>query len=899
MGFRPGQAKAPSVGISGGGGTTPHLMGGAKHLADTIVNIKTKVSPGSLYTTDPNEIAVTTAKPAPVAADMILIEDSADSNKKKMTTFGYLTGLYVSLQAATPGSAQSGNINISGTILSHLTKSVTLNASDPSATGYPQLIVASDIGSYFFTVYGSTSIGTLNKNWLTLADGPTGNARMVLDPSGNLSLGGTVGASGAGSYLQVTSTGIGIGLTNMSSPAAALHIKAGTNAAGTAPLKFTSGVSLGTPEAGSVEFTTDDLYFTITTAAARKGIVLNDGSNLTSARVPFATTNGRLTDSANMTFVSETLSVTRATNAFTSQVKASNSSNAGAAVITVESDSGKYQIAAHGSALGAGYFPTCLITATTGGQVLFILQPNGDAGLGGNILSNSLNGSALQIHNAGRLGIGLATLSSVSAILHLKAGTASSGTSPLKFNSGTSMTLPEAGAMEFTTDNLYFTITTAAARKNVTLDEGLTSTRVPFATTNGRLTDSANMTFAGETLLITRSSILSSSQLRIQSTSTTGTADMSIESDTGKFFFAINGSAAAAMYLPNDLIILNGNTAAVVFAVDGSNNVGIGGNITGPTFAGSYLNLQSTGISTALSITSPLIISTRNTTASSSQMKAENINVLGTAVLSVESDTGKYAFAVNGSSNIAAYQPNNLLIINLVSGAINFSLTATNSIGIGGNINNSTLAGAAMFISASGFVGIGLANLAAVSAVMHLKAGTTAAGTAPLKFTSGTSLTIAEAGTMEFTTDNLYFTITTAAARKNVTLDEGLTSTRVPFVTTNGRLTDSANMLFSATTGITVKGYAGNVRSETDSCTEAANDELIVMNKGTAATVTLLAATGSGRQRIVKNIGAGTVTVDAATNGGTIDGSGTIPLIQWDSAILIDYGVNLWVAVYC
>ncbi len=60
---------------------------------------------------------------------------------------------------------------------------------------------------------------------------------------------------------------VGIGTT---SPTAALHLKAGTTAANTAPLKFTSGDLLTTPEVGSVEFLNDAFYGTITTGAARK-----------------------------------------------------------------------------------------------------------------------------------------------------------------------------------------------------------------------------------------------------------------------------------------------------------------------------------------------------------------------------------------------------------------------------------------------------------------------------------------------------------------------------------------------------------------------------------------------------------------------------------------------------
>lgn len=90
-----------------------------------------------------------------------------------------------------------------------------------------------------------------------------------------------------------------------------IHLKAGTSSASTAPIKLTSGTNMTAAEAGAIEFTTDDLYFTITTGAARKGFVLNDGTNLTSGRIPFATTNGRLTDDADLTFATDTLTATK------------------------------------------------------------------------------------------------------------------------------------------------------------------------------------------------------------------------------------------------------------------------------------------------------------------------------------------------------------------------------------------------------------------------------------------------------------------------------------------------------------------------------------------------------------------------------------------------------------
>ncbi len=90
------------------------------------------------------------------------------------------------------------------------------------------------------------------------------------------------------------------------------------------------------------------------------------------------------------------------------------------------------------------------------------------------------------------------------------------------------------------------------------------------------------------------------------------------------------------------------------------------------------------------------------------------------------------------------------------------------------------------------------------TALLHLAAGTTAATTAPLKFTSGTSMTTAEPGAVEMTTDDLFFTITTGAARKRLVLADpvgGLTSGRVSFTTTNGRQTDVSTFLFVNTAG--------------------------------------------------------------------------------------------------
>ena len=57
-----------------------------------------------------------------------------------------------------------------------------------------------------------------------------------------------------------------------------ITIRPGTTAAGTAPLKFTAGSLLATPEAGAVEFYADDLYVTTSTPTRMTIAAYNDAA---------------------------------------------------------------------------------------------------------------------------------------------------------------------------------------------------------------------------------------------------------------------------------------------------------------------------------------------------------------------------------------------------------------------------------------------------------------------------------------------------------------------------------------------------------------------------------------------------------------------------------------------
>jgi hypothetical protein len=94
--------------------------------------------------------------------------------------------------------------------------------------------------------------------------------------------------------------------------------------------------------------------------------------------------------------------------------------------------------------------------------------------------------------------------------------------------------------MEFTTDDLFFTITTGTARKRLLMADpagGLTSTRVPYATTNGRLTDVSTFTFDGTILTVAniKDSGLTSGRMTFATTSgqLTDSANATYSATTG------------------------------------------------------------------------------------------------------------------------------------------------------------------------------------------------------------------------------------------------------------------------------------------------------------------------------------------------------------------------------
>ena len=128
---------------------------------------------------------------------------------------------------------------------------------------------------------------------------------------------------------------VGIGVT---APTAALHLKAGTAALNTAPLKLTSGVNLTAPEAGAIEYDGTNLFYTDSGAVRRTLASTSGGGSFTN--VTSITGSGALSVSAGGTNQNLTLAgsgtglVTTASPMTITNATASTASNNGALVVT-------------------------------------------------------------------------------------------------------------------------------------------------------------------------------------------------------------------------------------------------------------------------------------------------------------------------------------------------------------------------------------------------------------------------------------------------------------------------------------------------------------------------------------------------------------------------------------
>ena len=189
-----------------------------------------------------------------------------------------------------------------------------------------------------------------------------------------------------------------------------------------------------------------------------------------------------------------------------------------------------------------------------------------------------------------------------------------------------------------------------------------------------------------------------------------------------------------------------------------------------------------------------------------------------------------------------------------------------------------------------------------------IRAGTATAGTAPLKFTSGTLLTSAEAGAMEFNSDTLYFTVTTGTVRRTVaTYDDASGATGdVYYRNSSGVITrlgiGSTGNVLKVSGGLPSWGTispAFATTTKTASYTVTTSDTVILADATSGAIVITLptASTISGYRFFIKKIDSSANTVTLTRSGSdTIDGGTTAVIsVRYTSITIVSDGSNWYI----
>lgn len=219
-------------------------------------------------------------------------------------------------------------------------------------------------------------------------------------------------------------------------------------------------------------------------------------------------------------------------------------------------------------------------------------------------------------------------------------------------------------------------------------------------------------------------------------------------------------------------------------------------------------------------------------------------------------------------------------------------------VAFGYNQTVGTQAGAVLFIATEG-VGIGSSNTSP-TAKLYIGAGTTTAGTAPIKLVSGTAMTTPEDGAIEYHSSHLYFTIgstryqldqqsggvtslTGTLNQVNVSASTGAVTLSLPQSIATGSTPTFSSLTLSNGANITGEfqlfgGMRVGYVSTATSISVNSTTTVAVNVTATGQTITLPSAVGAqGRMFTIKLTASGSCTI-ATTSSQTIDGSTTYTL---------------------
>jgi hypothetical protein len=473
--------------------------------------------------------------------------------------------------------------------------------------------------------------------------------------------------------------------------------------------------------------------------------------------------------------------------------------------------------------------------------------------------------------STGNIGLAVKT---PTARLHIIAGTATAGTAPLKLSTGTALTTPEDGAIEYHSSHLYFTIGSTRYQ----LDQQSSGTVTSFTFTNG----------GGFTGTVTNPTTTPTLSLVAQDAAADGTtkgfatftaADFNSSSGVISIDYT-NGQAASGSakgFLTSaDWTTFNSKLSSITLAAIGSSP-----NANGATYSAGTLNLEPASASFGGVVTTGAQTLAGAKTFSSapifSTMTAGSVLFAGTSGTLTQDNANLFFDDTNNRLGVGTAAPASIFHIkgtsdtyltiessgaNTLDRAIMFKDASSNIRGLIDLIPNTSANTATLnfFVgSASGTNntlsgdGLGRWNIGSAAggvtrnAYLNFAAGTSSI--APLQLNTGTDLTTAVAGSFEFGSSRLAFT-PSGTTRKRVVLSNDVTSSNGQIPIGNG--TDYTVATLTAGTGITVTNASGSI-------TVAASSGTLYTNTATAtiaATTTPTSAIGSG---------VGSLTVSAAT----------------------------------
>lgn len=349
--------------------------------------------------------------------------------------------------AASFSPASGGTLSIGSSGVSNFIAGSSLQIDIPSKGNAKVLTSDASGNATWQTPSGGGGGGTVTS--IATGNGITGG---TITTSGTLGLSGATGDigsfSGTDTYsaISAVATGYLLGSQGVSTKPAWLQaailntsltsplIIGGTAVGSNAEIRSTSGVG-----------TTDHIKFTVGnnggTEAAR---ILNGGQFLVGATSLVSSEIAQFNKNQNNTTSINIRNTNAGSNAYVSVLASNGTANAFLGINgTGVTGGGLYGTA------NMGY----LMNSNSAG--LSVGSDNASGGLkvytGGSAAANE----RLNVNSSGRTYFGGSA--SATAIVHIKAGTATASTAPLKFTSGTNLTTAETGAMEYNGTNLFFT----------------------------------------------------------------------------------------------------------------------------------------------------------------------------------------------------------------------------------------------------------------------------------------------------------------------------------------------------------------------------------------------------------------------------------------------------------